>query len=224
MKPERVDVTKIIIVDDHTLFRESLQRLLNAEAHFKVVGDFASTEQAVQALNDGLGFDVALVDYDLSASGEKKATGLEFLRTLSQRRPKAQLLMVTAGMTDADSRRAVQELRAGLFLKTEPIAELLLAIQRTSRGEQWVSSAAALSFLSTDQQGRQQTAPIAELSAREQDVLRGVLEGLSNKEIGYRLDLSESSVKAVLQKLFERIGVRTRSQLVRIAIEAQFAL
>ena len=224
MKVEREDITRIVLVDDHTLFRESLQRLLNAEVRFEVVGDFASSEEALLALEKGLIFDVALVDHDLSASGPKRSTGLELLRTLSQRYPKARLLMVTAGMTDAESRRVVQELRAGLFLKTEPIAELLLAIQRTARGEQWVSSAAALSLLSTAQHTPQQPAPIAELSAREQDVLRGVLEGLSNKEIGHRLDLSESSVKAVLQKLFERIGVRTRSQLVRIAIEAQFAL
>ncbi len=219
-----MDATRIIIVDDHTLFRESLQRLLNAETQFEVVGDFASSDEALQVFDNGLIFDVALVDHDLSASGPKKATGLELLRTLSLRFPKARLLMVTAGMTDAESRRVVQELKVGLFLKTEPIAELLLAIQRTARGEQWVSSAAALSLLSTGQHTQQQPAPIAELSAREQDVLRGVLEGLSNKEIGHRLDLSESSVKAVLQKLFERIGVRTRSQLVRIAIEAQFAL
>ena len=219
-----MNATRIVIVDDHTLFRESLQRLLNAEAHFDVVGDFASSEEALKVLENGLMFDVALVDYDLSASGPKKATGLQLLETLSRRYPSARLLMVTAGMTDAESRRVVQELRVGLFLKTEPIAELLLAIQRTARGEQWVSSAAALSLLSTGQNTQQQAAPIAELSAREQDVLRGVLEGLSNKEIGHRLSLSESSVKAVLQKLFERIGVRTRSQLVRIAIEAQFAL
>jgi DNA-binding NarL/FixJ family response regulator len=59
------------------------------------------------------------------------------------------------------------------------------------------------------------------LSRRESLVLRGVLEGLSNKEIGVRLALSESSVKAVLQKLFEKTGVRSRSQLVRYAIETQ---
>ena len=111
-----------------------------------------------------------------------------------------------------------------LILKTESIAELLLGIEPAARGDRWVSSAAAPSLLAAGQHALQQSALIAKLSARKQDVLRGVLEGLSNEEIGQRLNLSESSVKAVLQKLFERIGVRTRSQLVRIAIEAQFAL
>ncbi len=219
-----MDVVRILLVDDHTLFRESLHRLLSAEEGFEVIGDYASAEDTLRALKTGLTFDVALVDYDLSASGPRKANGLEFLRMLREEHPAARLLMVTAGMTDADSRRAILDMRAGLFLKTEPIAELLVAVERTARGEQWVSSAAAVSFLSESRTVRLPAAPMAELSAREQDVLRGVLEGFSNKEIGHRLDLSESSVKAVLQRLFERTGVRSRSQLVRIAIEAQFAL
>jgi DNA-binding NarL/FixJ family response regulator len=130
--------------------------------------------------------------------------------------------MVTAGMGTADLVRAVTELNAGIFLKTEPTVELMLAIQRTAQGERWISSRASLALLSSHElsavpEGRGQE----QLSARESRVLRGVLEGQSNKEIGAQLEMTESSVKAVLQKLFERAGVRSRSQLVRYAIEAQ---
>jgi len=123
-------------------------------------------------------------------------------------------------MNMKDLRRTVRDLNAGIFLKTEPTAELMLAIQRTAKGERWISSGAALTMLSTGD-GEQNK---GNLSRRESSVLRGVLEGLSNKEIGVRLALTESSVKGVLQKLFEKTGVRSRSQLVRYAIETQIDL
>ncbi len=212
---------RIVIVDDHTLFRESLHRLLSAEQGLVVVGEYSSAAGLLAAIESGLAFEVALIDFDLSASGVRQESGLDLLRKLSTLSPDVHILMVTAGMTNAGSQRVIQEFKAGLFLKTEPIAELILAIQRTSRGEQWISSSAVLSLLATADLPGQQQMDLTELSSREQEVLRGVLEGLSNKEIGHRLDLSESLVKAVLQRLFERTGVRTRSQLVRIAIERQ---
>ena len=130
--------------------------------------------------------------------------------------------MVTAGMGTAELVRAVTELNAGIFLKTEPTLELMLAIQRTARGERWISSRASLALLSSGEIAAAPERQVAgELSVRESRVLRGVLEGQSNKEIGAQLEMTESSVKAVLQKLFERAGVRSRSQLVRYAIEGQ---
>ncbi len=213
---------RILLVDDHTLFREGLRRMLDAEPGMQVCGDFGLATEAESALADGLAFDVALVDYELAAGGETFADGLELVALLRKVRPDAHALVVTAGLELADLLRAVQELGAGIFLKTEPLAELMLAIRRTARGERWISSGAAMELLA----GRSASAaPVSGgqvvLSERESAVLRGVLEGLSNKEIGAQLGLSESSVKAVLQKLFEKTGVRSRSQLVRFAIETQ---
>lgn len=213
---------RILLVDDHTLFREGLRRMLDAEAGMKVCGDFGSAAEAERALAGGLAFDVALVDYELAASEETFADGLELVALLRKARPDAHSLVVTAGLELAHLLRAVQELGAGIFLKTEPLAELMLAIRRTARGERWISSGAAMELLA-GQSTRAAELPSgrAALTERELAVLRGVLEGLSNKEIGAQLDLSESSVKAVLQKLFEKTGVRSRSQLVRFAIETQ---
>jgi DNA-binding NarL/FixJ family response regulator len=213
------EVIRLLLVDDHTLFRESLRRLLESEAGVEIGGDFANAEDALAAVRAGLEFDAALVDYELGGSGE--GNGLDLVRKVRRLRPDARVLMVTAGMGSADLMRAVTELNTGIFLKTEPTVELMLAIQRTAKGERWISSRASLALIASGGLAGAER-PVAErLSARESGVLRGVLEGHSNKEIGAQLEMTESSVKAVLQKLFERAGVRSRSQLVRYAIETQ---
>ena len=224
MRQDTAVAIRILLVDDHTLFREGLRRLLDGETGVTVCADFESAEAAMQALTAGLDFDIALLDYELTLSTGQATNGLDLLRQIRALRSEAKILFVTAGMNMSDLMTALKDLNAGIFLKTEPIAELLLAIQRTAKGERWVSSGAALALVE-NQQGMavQQKQRHDGLSPRENLVLRGVLEGLSNKEIGARLDLTESSVKAVLQKLFEKTGVRSRSQLVRYAIEAQIA-
>jgi DNA-binding NarL/FixJ family response regulator len=215
---------RLLLVDDHTLFREGLRRLLDSESAVEVSGDFDSAEASLAGIREGLAFDVALIDYELTIGGGDATNGLALLRRIQALRPESRVLFVTAGMQLGDLVTAVRDLNAGIFLKTEPIAELILAIRRTAKGERWVSSGVALALLAghSGPAAQDQTRKEA-LSARESLVLRGVLEGLSNKEIGARLELTESSVKAVLQKLFEKTGVRSRSQLVRYAIESQLA-
>ena len=214
------DLIRLLLVDDHTLFRESLRRLLEGEPGMEISGDFANAEDALGAVREGLEFDAALVDYELEGTGG--GNGLDLVRKLRSLRPDAQVLMVTAGMGSGDLMRAVTELNAGIFLKTEPTVELVLAIQRTAKGERWISSRASLALIASGGLPAGLERPVASgMSAREAGVLRGVLEGQSNKEIGVQLEMTESSVKAVLQKLFERAGVRSRSQLVRYAIETQ---
>jgi len=217
-----VRVLRLLLVDDHTLFRESLRRLLESEQGLVMCGDFATAAEAFTAVQGGLEFDAALVDYELSGAGIAYANGLELVRRIRELRADARVLMVTAGMGTAELVRAVTELNAGIFLKTEPTVELMLAIQRTAAGERWISSRASLALMaSTDVSAMPEQRGGEKFSVRESRVLRGVLEGQSNKEIGAQLEMTESSVKAVLQKLFERTGVRSRSQLVRYAIEAQ---
>jgi len=213
---------RVLLVDDHTLFRESLRRLLESESGVTISGDFATAEDALAALGEGLTFDAALIDYELSSTRATQENGLDLVRRIRLLQPEARVLMVTAGMATADLMRAVTELNAGIFLKTEPTVELMLAIQRTAQGERWISSRASLALMAVHAlTGRHESRGQEVLSVRESRVLRGVLEGRSNKEIGALLEMTESSVKAVLQKLFERAGVRSRSQLVRYAIEGQ---
>ena len=115
--------------------------------------------------------------------------------------------------------RAFEGGASGVFLKHSPPAQLIEAIHKVTNGEMWLDSRAVRSFVA-GASVRTAAEPVPQsLSARERSVLKAVFEGLTNKEIAAHLQLSESSVKAVLQQLFEKTGVRTRSQLVRIAIE-----
>jgi DNA-binding NarL/FixJ family response regulator len=203
---------RVLIVDDHTLFRESLSRLLEADTQCKIVGACASVEEALKivALEQ---IDLVLLDYDL---GEKPGT--QFLEESNRFGFTGPVLMVTGGMADAAMLRALENGVSGVFLKSSPLAELTQAIGRVMKGETWIDSGMVKALIA-DANRRSNEARQESLSARERSVLRFVFEGLSNKEIGQQLGISEGSVKAALQQLFARTGVRTRSQLVRIAVE-----
>jgi two-component system, NarL family, nitrate/nitrite response regulator NarL len=204
---------RILLVDDHSLFRESLSRLLEAEPEFRIAATCATVDEALAAL-DRHPVDVVLLDYDL---GEEQGT--VFLDEARRQGFAGRILMVTAGMSDTGTLRAFESGSAGVFLKHSPPSQLVEAIHKVAGGEMWLDSRAVQSLVSgaTGKSGEQQTAD--SLTERERTVLKSVFEGLTNKEIGGRLQISESSVKAVLQQLFDKTGVRTRSQLVRIALE-----
>jgi DNA-binding NarL/FixJ family response regulator len=187
--------TRILLVDDHTLFRESLRRLLEEETAYQVVAEVATVADAIELCRSSVGFDLALIDYDLGPTAGAQ-NGVSVLRCLRERREFIPALMIAARIEPKDLLTVVRDLQTGVFLKADPAEELELALQRTMRQEVWISSGLAL------------------------DLVAGVVEGLSNKEISSRLNLSESIVKATLQRLFEKVGVRTRGQLVRFAFES----
>lgn len=204
---------RILLVDDHSLFRESLSRLLEAEPEFTIAASCATVSEALDVLGREA-IDVVLLDYDL---GDEQGTVL--LEESKRRGFAARILMVTAGLSDVGTLRAFESGSAGVFLKHSPPAQLVEAINQVAAGEMWLDSRAVQSLVTgattrADEQHSGET-----LTGRERAVLKAVFEGLTNKEIGARLQLSESSVKTVLQQLFDKTGVRTRSQLVRIALE-----
>jgi two-component system, NarL family, nitrate/nitrite response regulator NarL len=203
---------KLLLVDDHTLFREGLARLLEAESGLELVGHFSSAAEALQALERN-SVQVVLLDFELG-----ETNGLHFFRAFQQKGFRGKILLVTAGMSDADTFQALKDGAAGIFLKHNPPADLITAIRRVARGETWLDSSSLQSLVGATST-KINTENLPPLNNREQSVLRGVFEGLTNKEIAAHLDISESYVKAVLQQLFAKTGVRTRSQLVRVAIE-----
>ncbi len=200
-------------MDDHSLFRESLSRLLQAEKDYRITGNCGTIDEAI-AILERENVDVVLLDYDL---GEQQ--GSLFLELARKRGFAGKILMVTAGMTDADTLRALEGGCAGIFLKHSPPSQLIEAIQRVIAGEVWLDSRAVNSLVAgaTGRSGEERVSQ--SLQPRERAVLKAVFEGLTSKEIAGRLRISESSVKAALQQLFDKTGVRTRSQLVRIALE-----
>ncbi|MGA3027708.1 MAG: response regulator transcription factor [Bryobacteraceae bacterium] len=204
---------RILLVDDHSLFRESLSRLLEAESELRIAGSCATASEAL-AVIDREPVDIVLLDYDL---GEEQGT--LFLDEAKRREFAGHILMVTAGMSDADTLRALESGAAGIFLKHSPPAQLVEAIYKVRSGETWLDSRAVRSLVAGASGRTEEHRTAQPLNARERAVLKGVFEGLTNKEIAGRLQISESSVKAVMQQLFYKTGVRTRSQLVRIALE-----
>ncbi len=199
-------------MDDHTLFREALSRWLEGEGDLEMAAHCASVGEALGLLRRHR-IDIVLLDHDLG-----KERGFEFLTHVWQLGFEGRVLMVTAGMTDADSVKALDLGAHGIFLKHSPPELLADAIRKVMAGETWLDPTCVQALVDAAKRPERarRNRPFTE---RESDVLRGVFEGLSNKEIGARLDISESSVKAALQQLFQKTGVRTRSQLVRIALE-----
>jgi DNA-binding NarL/FixJ family response regulator len=204
---------RILLVDDHGLFRESLSRLLEAEPDFLITATCATVREAWDALSVET-VDVVLLDFDL---GDEQGTA--FLEDARRRRFPGRILMVTAGMSDAVTLRAFESGASGIFLKHSPPAQLIEAIHKIANGEMWLDSRAVRSLVAGAQVKSEIEDAAQALTPRERNVLKAVFEGLTNKEIAANLQISESLVKAVMQQLFDKTGVRTRSQLVRIAIE-----
>jgi two-component system nitrate/nitrite response regulator NarL len=204
-------VTRILLLDDHALFRESLSRLLNAEPGLEVVADCGKIEDALDVLRRQP-VDLVLLDFDL---GDRD--GREFLRSAKQQNFEGKILVITAGLNSAAASELIRSGIAGVFRKHDSASLLAQGIREVMTGKVWFDQEQLRSALDTKTAPQQENAP--SFSERERQVLSAVFEGLANKEIGVRLGVSESSVKATLQQLFSKTGVRTRSQLVRVVLE-----
>lgn len=206
---------RLLLVDDHPLFREGLARLLSSDPDFEIVAQCSTSTEALRLLSCS-DIDTVLLDFDL---GEEQ--GNHFILSARQSGFKGKILMVTAGMTAAESSAALKLGASGIVLKHSSPGTLANAIRLVAKGETWVDRKVILQMADRLAQDNPQSLRRT-LTEREDQVLRGVFEGLANKEIASRIGVSESSVKATLQQLFDKTGVRTRSQLVRIALEGPF--
>jgi DNA-binding NarL/FixJ family response regulator len=202
---------RILLLHDQSLFREGLERLLRDEPGFQIVASCASTREALAAL-ERVQADVVLVDYDV---GEER--GLDFVEELQKLGFDGRVLMVSARMSGGAVLRALERGTSGIFMRHSPPSELVKAIHRVVSGDLWLDSETMQAMVEAVRSGEQRI--WQHLSARERVVLKAVLEGLTNHQIAVKLRIPESSVKYVIRKLFEKAGVRTRSQLVRIALE-----
>lgn len=201
---------RILLLDDHTLFRESVSRLLGTERGLEMAGHCGTVQEALQILRKKP-IDIVLLDFDLGDSD-----GREFLRLAKEQGFKGKVLVVTAGV---DLRAANELIRAGvsgIFRKHDSAALLAQGIRDVMAGKVWFSQEQLQAAMSSEVVSEAATRHFTE---RERQVLVCVFEGLSNKEIAARMGVSNSSVKATLQQLFSKTGVRTRSQLVRIVLE-----
>ena len=203
---------RLLLVDDHILFRDGLSRLLALEPDLEVVTGCGTVAEALDTVGHQP-VDIVLLDYDL---GEDH--GSHFLSSARRAGYTGKVLMVTAGMTAKESSTALHLGASGIFLKHNSPGTLAKAVRLIIGGDIWVDpKVIQLMADRVDQREEERVSPL--LTEREQQVLRGIFEGLTNKEIGAQLGVSDGAVKATLQQLFQKTGVRTRSQLVRIALE-----
>ncbi len=205
---------RTLLVDDHALFRESVARALAAEADIEI--EHCGSIRDALVLLDRREFDLVLLDQDL---GSERA--LEFLPAARQHGFNGKVLLVTAWVSETEARRLIRQGVAGIFRKESPLQELTAGIRTVAAGGTLLPAPHAQTQTAAAASATVATEPAAKpvFNERQRRVLRFVLEGLSNKEIAWRLQISESYVKAILQNLFQRTGVRTRGQLVRVIFE-----
>jgi DNA-binding NarL/FixJ family response regulator len=200
---------RALLIDDHALFRQSVAQSLAADPNL-CIEHCASIREALTMLSQR-SFDLVLLDHDL---GAERAS--QFLPAARQIGYEGRVLVVTAWVSDTEARRLMRQGVSGIFLKQGELGELAAAIRAVAAGATWFDRSFAA--IGDDPSASPQGASPA-FNERQRRVLRCVLEGLSNKEIAWRLQISESYVKAILQSLFQKTGVRTRGQLVRVAVE-----
>jgi DNA-binding NarL/FixJ family response regulator len=203
----------LLLLDDHALFRVMLGRLLETDSEFQVVADCSTMREALTTLAQNP-IDLILLDYDLG----NRETGFHFIRHARASGYAGRIFIVTAGMPDADYVSALGQGVCGIFLKHSSPELLIEAIHKVMAGQTWIDERCIHGLVQALGNGGGE-ARQNELTEREREVLKGVFAGSSNKEIASQLSLSEASVKSALQQLFAKTGVRTRSQLVRVALE-----
>jgi two-component system nitrate/nitrite response regulator NarL len=199
---------RVLLIDDHALFRESVAKVLSEDPGLEI--EHCGSIREGLAMLAGSRFDLVLLDHDL---GSERAS--QFLPAARQNGYENRVLIVTAWVSDNEARRLLRQGVSGIFLKAAPLSELSESIRVVAAGGTWLKD----SFGSAAPAEPERDASSTALTDRQRRVLRFVLEGLSNKEIAWRLQISESYVKAILQGLFQKTGVRTRGQLVRVAFE-----
>lgn len=197
---------KLYLLDDHTLFREGLLRLLMADTRFVVVGQSGTFEQALREV-DLTCPDVIILDHDLGTH-----SALDFMR--NRRSRQGAVLVVTAGLPERDALELIRLGVSGICRKEVSPDELKNSIHAVAIGRVLIEQRYLQSIVSTSAEPAR-----VSFTERERAVLRGLLQGLSNKLIARQLDSSESAIKSVFQQLFNKLNVRSRSQLVLVVIQ-----
>ena len=210
----------VLIADDHTLFRHGLKRILSDYDDLFVVAEAADGAEAV-ALVERLHPDVVLMDVRMP-----RLSGPEATRRIRAAHPGTQVVMLTVSDRDEDLFASVKAGARGYLLKNAETAELIDAIRRVHAGEAVIAPALAVRLLEefgalAEQAEPKPAVPSADkLSEREIEVLRLVAQGLGNKEIADRLNLSEHTVKSHLRHILDKLHLRSRAHAAAYAVRA----
>ena len=202
---------RLLLVDDHAMFRQGLARILEKEPEFSIAGQYTTCAEALAALSESEAT-MILLDVDM---GRERA--LDFVHEARDRKFEGQILVVTAGISSQEAVQLVQSGVSGIVHKHHSTEMLCGTIRAVATGEVYLEKEYLAALYRSADRTKTQDRP--RLTERDRVVLRLIFQGLSNREIGERLGISESAVKSSLRQLFGKLGVRTRAQLVKIALE-----
>ena len=214
------DKIRIVVADDHTIFRESLCRMLAMEDDFEIVGQAGTGKQVVEVLlreNP----DILLLDLRMPDPG-----GLETLKQLRARKLPTKIIVLTAVEEEEQYVQAVRSGARGVVVKQTAAELLIKSVRKVHEGEIWLdaktTAAVVRAFTEAKGEVTEQRRPLP-LSNREREVAALVVQGFLNKEIAERLYISEQTVKNHLHNIFEKLGVSNRLELALCVMQNESA-
>jgi len=206
-----MDRIRVLVVDDHTLFRRGVSTLLSGRDDMEVVGEAGNGREAVERARE-LMPDVILMDIKMP-----EMDGLAATKQIKAEMPYVRIMMLTVSETDEDLFEAVKSGAQGYLLKNVDPDYLVACVQQVQRGEVPIAPTMAAKIL------RELTAPAEmtqpELTGRERQVLELLAAGLANKEIALSLKISENTVKNHLRNILEKLHLQNRVQAALYAVK-----
>jgi two-component system, NarL family, nitrate/nitrite response regulator NarL len=205
---------RILIADDHPIFRDGLRRLLEAEPGFEVAGEAADGEEAVRQVQERKP-DILLLDLAMP-----KLPGLETLRALTSVDWTVRTIILTAAIEKSQIVEALQLGARGVVMKESATATMLKSIHAVMDGEFWVGreSVSSLVNLLREATASPQRPRMFGLTPRELDVVAAIVSGLTNRDIALKFSISEQTVKHHLTSIFDKLGVSNRLELALFAV------
>jgi len=212
---DQPDAIRIILADDHPLFRKGLKSLLNAEPGFTVVGEAENGDEAVY-MSRSMQPDILLLD--LAMPG---ASGLDALGELATAPGSVKTIVLTAAIEKPEIVKALQLGAAGVVLKTSAPELLFKSIRGVMAGQHWIGREAVSDLVEALRTYSEAPPPLRSrfgLTPRELEITSAVVSGLSNKEIAEKFVLSQDTVKHHLTNIFDKVGASNRLELALFAV------